>query len=261
MKKPAPPPPPKTSPLHTKQQQHHELNKAGSLPEQPVTRQDSIKKPSIPPPGPPKSRPTNPPPPTPPGLSPAKVMSDADGSGTDTPTYSSNPFAVNILNILEQQNAASAAQNASNTSSLEAAEKATTNDSFKTHSRNASADLTQSPTLKHDPKGHTRARSHDYKLRQPPPVPQRTHSIPPNHSSGLAARARNMQLPPGSDSSSSSQLGSLNDGDSSGNDLLAASVSPVTSINPFENTIAENVCETEEENRERANSQSDTTVL
>lgn len=58
----------------------------------------------------------------------------------------------------------------------------------KTHTRNASADMTPPQPIGINPRGHSRAKSHDYKLRQPPPIPQRTHSIPANkHSSPYKA--------------------------------------------------------------------------
>lgn len=177
-KKPAPPPPPVFSP----QQSREQLAKS----EKPV------KKPGVPPPGPPqhptrpsesppampppsvpptipspgiqnksKSRPQNPPPPT-----PSATHSDTESIPTPASDSSTNPF----LDGSEDVEAAEADHGRSSDNQ---------DVRIKTHTRNASADIKSTPA---EVKGHSRTKSHDLKMRQPPPIPQRTHSIPAKHS-------------------------------------------------------------------------------
>lgn len=122
----------------------------------------------------------------------------------------------------------------------------------KTHTRNASADLTQSHTLLHDGKGHSRAKSHDFRMRQPPPIPQRTHSIPANHS----MRNKTAQLVDTGPVSGDSGVVSL------GESVTASSSSSVSG-NPFDDVIIENVSEADDESetRDRMNSQTGNTSL
>ena len=169
---------------------------------------------------------------------------------TAEPAYSSNPFeTADEVHISDQDQLTFSSRSKSDSTSPEA--------SKKTHTRNASADLTQSPTFNHDAavtRGHSRAKSQDYKMRQPPPIPQRTHSIPANHS--MRTRATLQQVSVGPPSSDSSVTGSQ------GQSVTASAGSSV-STNPFDDVIVENTSEADHESepRDRMNSQSGDTPL
>ncbi|XP_067935255.1 rho GTPase-activating protein 17-like [Watersipora subatra] len=152
-------------------------------------RNASVKKPDGPPPGPPPSltspgsrsatrrssespsassstskapcRPNNPPPPTP--------------SSDTTPTASLNPFLDDTVK-------------SDSSVSLERSISVSPSAHVKTHVRNISADVPGNVVT--EVRGHSRTKSHDLKLRQPPPIPQRTHSVlspkpPSEHKSSL----------------------------------------------------------------------------
>lgn len=156
-KKHAPPPP----------------NKDIAKPNRPDTKppdHNVIKKPTIPPPGPPVkslSRPLNAPPPKPAQPPPqTETNSPPNCSGEEKLDQATSSFGT-------------PARSLSDSATPTAAPKE------KTHTRNASAveiktDLVSSTEVN----GHNRTKSQDFKLRQPPPIPQRTHSLDPKRRAG-----------------------------------------------------------------------------
>lgn len=123
-----------------------------------VSRTESVKKPSIPPPGPPKNhRPHNPPPPCP---APAVPKSSPSPSSD----MESSPFLAYASTDLIDLGARA---------ELERSKSDSSDSQPVTPVTNSSGD---------DYKGHARAKSHDWRQRAPPPIPKRTHSIPSRQS-------------------------------------------------------------------------------
>lgn len=192
-------------------------------------------------------------------------MTDSQVNSDLEPIPSSNPFNTDEVNISDRKEMVSFSRAKSDSSSPDRETDTLGVEFKKTHTRNASADLTQSPTLKHEPKGHVRARSHDYRMKQPPPVPQRTHSMLTNHSSDLGARTKNILLTQSTDDSVSTSFSTAynNETAATASDSGRASAGSSVSTNPFEDVIVENATESSEddEKRDRMNSQTDFTLL